>query len=202
MTIQNPITEAAETVPAKERKRAARRREIADNALKVLKKQGCGQTTLRDIATQSGLSLGLIHYYFDSREDLLIYCVQHYKETFVARMQAAMGAHPTSPQGLRRAFCEALVDAIEFNADRHVLWYDILSLAQFDSAFVPIVREIEDLMKAQLEPLLKDPSDMLLQAGMYARLDGVFRYLLQNRTQGIPMSRADMVSMFDAAIGA
>ena len=200
MSTQNLNSEHSAGLSVKERKRAARRREIADSALLILKKQGCGQTTLRDIAAQSGLSLGLIHYYFDSREDLLIYCVGHYKEAFVAKLQGTMNAHLASRQDLRRAVCEGLVDAIDSHDDMHVLWYEICSLAQFDSAFVPMVQEIEELMQAQLEPLLNTPDDPVQRAGLYARLDGVFRYLLQKKTQGIPMSRADMVSMFDAAI--
>ena len=40
----------------------------------------------------SGVSLGILHYYFEDKIDLISYCVRLYKETFIAMLDAAMAA--------------------------------------------------------------------------------------------------------------
>jgi hypothetical protein len=35
------------------------------------------------------MSLGMLHYYFEDRSDLIIYCVRIYKQDFVAGMIAS-----------------------------------------------------------------------------------------------------------------
>lgn len=137
----------------------------------------------------------MLHYYFESKEDLLIYCVRIYKEGFVdAIRKATEGAEAIS--GMHSAFCEVLVDTILSEADVHRLWYDIRTQAMFDETFVPIVSEIENMMQALLEVFASNQNDPVEVGGMYARIDGVFRFLLNKQLNGMPFDRADMLEMF------
>ena len=61
-------------------KRADKRRELAEHAISMFGNLGYARTTLRDIASQSGVSLGILHYYFEDKVDLISYCVKLYKE--------------------------------------------------------------------------------------------------------------------------
>jgi len=49
-----------------------RAQQIVDAAAKVMARKGYGGTTMKDIAAEAGIAPGLIHYYFDSKEDLLL----------------------------------------------------------------------------------------------------------------------------------
>ncbi|HXA29873.1 MAG TPA: TetR/AcrR family transcriptional regulator [Candidatus Angelobacter sp.] len=49
-----------------------RAQQIVDAAARVMGRQGYGGTTMKDIAAEAGITAGLIHYYFDSKEDLLL----------------------------------------------------------------------------------------------------------------------------------
>jgi AcrR family transcriptional regulator len=49
-----------------------RAQQIVDAAGRVMARQGYGGTTMKDIAAEAGIAPGLIHYYFDSKEDLLL----------------------------------------------------------------------------------------------------------------------------------
>ena len=49
-----------------------RAQQIVDAAGRVMARKGYGGTTMKDIAAEAGIAPGLIHYYFDSKEDLLL----------------------------------------------------------------------------------------------------------------------------------
>lgn len=68
-----PVTIALEhTAPAGEPDLATRRRaEILTGAIRVIARDGVVAAKLKDIARESGVSLGLIQHYFDTREKLV-----------------------------------------------------------------------------------------------------------------------------------
>ncbi len=50
---------------------AARRRELADAACRVIARNGLAATTLADVAAESGWSIGSIRYYFPDKDTLV-----------------------------------------------------------------------------------------------------------------------------------
>ena len=65
-----------------------RREQLAESALKTLGELGYARTSLRDIATNSPFSHGVLHYYFADKLDLIDYCVRYYKAKCVTRYDA------------------------------------------------------------------------------------------------------------------
>src|ERR1700716_2716345 len=47
-------------------------RHIIDAATTVMSRQGYASTSMKDIAREAGVAQGLIHYYFGSKEDLVL----------------------------------------------------------------------------------------------------------------------------------
>src|SRR2546427_9978101 len=45
---------------------------IVDAAYRALVKQGYHETSMKDIAAEAGVAPGLAHYYFETKEDLLV----------------------------------------------------------------------------------------------------------------------------------
>lgn len=192
-------------MPAKLKSRAARKtkkrdekkRLIALSAIDALKELGYANTGLRDIAANSDLSLGMLHYYFEDRADLIIYCVKVYKEDFVRNISDALEkAH--GRQEVIELFGEALVASIIDDGATHSLWYDIRAQAIFDDTFRPVVAEIEakliDIVRTAFEKAGHDePDDLGIH---YALLDGVFRYLVQNQITETPQPRRELVAVF------
>jgi len=133
MTDQKPMGKLAVRAATKGAKREAKKRELAESAIEALKRYGYANTTLRDIAAQSELSLGMLHYYFENKEQLLIYCVRLYKEAFAADIGARIAGAKTR-EILFQAFAEGLAASIVEDAETHRLWYDIRNQALFDKA--------------------------------------------------------------------
>ena len=50
---------------------------ILDAAFRSLAEDGYRETTMKEIAGRAGLATGLAHYYFDSKEDLLLAALEH-----------------------------------------------------------------------------------------------------------------------------
>jgi AcrR family transcriptional regulator len=67
-----------------ERKRDVTRRHLLDCALALFQKRGVDSTTMRDIASAAGLSLGAAYYHFPSKEALIF----AYYEDNQARLDA------------------------------------------------------------------------------------------------------------------
>lgn len=190
-TINKPANAKSQKVS----KRDAKRREIAESAVDALKVYGYARTTLRDIAAHSGMSLGSLHYYFEDKVDLMVYCVRQYKLQFVDVMRAAITEVEGQDQVLD-AFCAGLAKTIVEHAELHRLWYDIRNQAMFDPVFSPVVAEIEGWLIDLMSPLKTEGSDT---ESIYLRLDGAFRYVLQRNLAGETLAMSDIIDILNRA---
>ncbi|MEM1413581.1 MAG: TetR/AcrR family transcriptional regulator, partial [Myxococcota bacterium] len=104
----------------RDERREAKREELARSALVTLQDLGYARTSLRDVAEQSGNSVGLIHYYFDDKEDLIAHCVRLYKRDFIAAVDAVVetGKHPDHTA---EVFVDAVVETIRDQPSLHRL---------------------------------------------------------------------------------
>jgi len=50
---------------------------IIEAAYQALVKRGYHETSMKDIAAEAGLAPGLAHYYFETKEDLLVAAIEH-----------------------------------------------------------------------------------------------------------------------------
>ena len=165
-------------------KRTLKKTELAVNAIDVLKQLGYARTSLRDIAEHSGVSVGILHYYFEDKVDLISFCVQKYKEDFISEMDEILLAS-SGTEAVIEGFSFGLSETIRTEAETHRLWYDIRTQALFDENFHGVVAEIEYALILLVERLLERigiPKTDALQ--IYLTLDGAFRYCLQRALSG------------------
>jgi AcrR family transcriptional regulator len=159
----------------KSAKRNEKKRQIAESAINALQELGYANTSLRDIAAKSGMSLGILHYYFEDRSDLIIYCVKTYKRDFVDGIITALDG-ATDRSTVIDTLSGALAVSIVKDAKTHRLWYDILAFAR----------------SGHTEPPMIDIQ--------YALLDGVFRYLLQGQLKGTNDSDSAIKKVFASVL--
>lgn len=184
MATATKIVRLREEAVRRSDKRNGKKRELAEHTLKTLSQLGYARTSLRDIAEQSDASLGILHYYFDDKAQLISHCVQLYKDDFVARLDAVLTAQGPS-HTIVVQFVDGLVDAVERDGETHRLWYDIRSQALFDDSFTEVVAELERAMIDLCARILKR-IDLAGPAPLdvYLRFDGLFRYYLQRKLAG------------------
>ena len=68
-----------------------RRNEILEVTCQVVIERGFGATRIADVAAKLGVSTGLIHYHFDSKDQLLADAFQWAAEADLARLHAEVG---------------------------------------------------------------------------------------------------------------
>ncbi len=197
------VTKLSARVERKSNKRDDKKKQIAESALEALKVLGYANTSLRDIAENSGLSLGMLHYYFEDKSDLIIHCVSIYKKEFVAEMTAALEMAEGRDEVIAH-FAEALTVSIVDRESTHRLWYDIRNQAMFDVSFRPIVDELEgnliDIVALAMRGAGSPPTTSRYLT--YALLDGLFRLIMQDRiTEKEILTRDEVFKVFHDLLG-
>ena len=91
----------------KEVDHAARRRELADAACRVIARNGLAATTLADVAQESGWSIGSIRYYFPNKDELVASALWRVGERVDDRIRRRTGDGMTMSD-LRTAAAELL----------------------------------------------------------------------------------------------
>ncbi|HEY8711169.1 MAG TPA: TetR/AcrR family transcriptional regulator [Burkholderiaceae bacterium] len=173
-------------------KQSDKKLELARHALSSLAELGFARINLREIAARSGVSLGVIHYYFEDKNELLICCVGLYKDDFIQMLDERI-ASAQSAGTLVSQFAGALEQAVAEQSHVHRLWYDVRAQALFDASFGPVVGDLEHRMVGVVQRLLDrvralggrfDPGGPADATGAYVAIDGWFRYFLQQHIGG------------------
>lgn len=119
------------------RKREYKMRMIAVSAIAALRQLGYANTSMRDIAEMSDLSLGMLNYYFRDKTELIVFCVRIYKADFIEAVAGIADAADSLDEVID-ILSKGLSVAITDNGATHKLWYDIRTQAMFnqDSALM------------------------------------------------------------------
>lgn len=80
-----------------------RRAQIAEALIQVAGRRGLHAVGMRDVAAEAGVSLRLVQYYFETKEKLLFYGLQHLTDRFTARVGARLAAAARTRAPARRS---------------------------------------------------------------------------------------------------
>lgn len=98
-----------------------RRNEILEATCQVVIDRGFAATRVSDVANRLGVSTGLIHYHFDSKELLLAEALRYAAEQDIARLEQELEQAPTALAKLDAMFAFDLPEAGE---PSWTLWID------------------------------------------------------------------------------
>ena len=164
-------------------KHDARRRALADSALRTLGELGYAKSSLREIATNSEFTHGVVHYYFADKLDLIVYCVRQYKATCVQRYDGVI-ADSMGPEELVDAFVAKLCETLVDEAPMHRLWYDLRSQSMFEENLREAVQQIDKTLEHMIWRVVTRYAELVDQEVSvtshmaYAALDGIFQQAL------------------------
>ena len=175
-----------------------RRRQLADAALQTLASLGYARTSLRDIAQNSAFSVGVLHYYFRDKVELITYCVRRYKAQCVERYDAIV-ANAVDLEGLLRGAGDGLAATLEQDALLHRLWYDLRSQSLFEESFRPDVADIDASLERMIWRIVTAYAALsgietprCTSALVYAAFDGLFQQALLRHLAGDPSALDDL----------
>lgn len=166
-----------------------RRRELAESALVTLGELGYARTSLREIASNSEFSHGVLHYYFSDKLELIVFCVRHYKARCVHRYDEVVERATTADE-LLEGFVAKLAETIVEEAPMHRLWYDLRSQSMFEESLREAVTAIDRALEEMVWRVLTRYAELLCAPVAttpplaYGLLDGLFQQALLGYTAG------------------
>ncbi|MFB6550729.1 TetR/AcrR family transcriptional regulator [Streptomyces sp. NPDC056405] len=153
---------------------AERRTEIAEALVRVAGRRGLHAVGMRDVAAEAGVSLRLVQYYFETKEKLLLFGLEHLTGKFGERLTARVRAAGDGPGP--RAMVEALLmTALPTDEESRVFHhlytsYAVLAVTDRTLAAQPFIKD-PDAAEAALTDILRQAQGAdLLRPGVDARL--------------------------------
>ena len=104
-----------------------RRQEILAAAAQVITDRGLVETRIQDIAQSCGVSTGLILYYFESKDRLLVEALTHANDQFYLRLSRELRKNPSARAQLDRLIelsVPGLLPEFQF-LDEWALWVEV-----------------------------------------------------------------------------
>ena len=166
-----------------------RRRALAASALRTLGEMGYARASLREIANNSDYSHGVVHYYFEDKHDLIVYCVREEKARCVRRYDGVV-AQSTTPEQLAAGFADKLVETLSDDTAMHRLWYDVRTQSMFEDRLRDVATEIDGWLEDMVWRIVSRYAELsdsvpAMPAGvLYAIFDGLFQQALVSFTLG------------------
>jgi AcrR family transcriptional regulator len=129
-----------------------RRIEILDAAWAVVLERGLANTRVADVADALGVSTGLIHYHFSSKDDLLAATLRHAAEADILRLEKSVAASADPIARFDRVLREYLPSP---RGDQTwLLWIDTWSAGLRNTAMRDISEELDEAWVAVLEGVI------------------------------------------------
>ena len=161
----------------------ARRRAIAESATRTLGELGYARASLREIANNSDFSHGVVHYYFEDKHDLIVYCVRELKAICVRRYDGVITGSRTADE-LLAGFADELADTLKEEAAMHRLWYDVRTQSMFEARLREVATEIDGWLEEMIWRIVSRYAELagaepaLPGSVLYGILDGLFQQAL------------------------
>jgi AcrR family transcriptional regulator len=137
-----------------------RRRQIADALLRTAAARGLHATGMREVAAEADVSLRLVQYYFGTKEELMLFAMQHLAAQFAERGLARIRRTKPEdgPARPRDVIAAILAEALPADDERRTFTilnaaYFALSLTEPGLAIGPLVKNssaVTDVVAAQL----------------------------------------------------
>ena len=116
---------------------------ILEAARRTIAEKGFAGTTITQVAARAGVSRGLLHYYFESKEDMLAQVVRSNVETTVAMVEA-MFARAGDARQLAAALVGGLREVVEQHPDFFHVFFESWAIARQSER---VARELETLYR-------------------------------------------------------
>jgi AcrR family transcriptional regulator len=188
---------------ARQRPGRDRHQEILEAAVRVITERGLADTRISDIAERCGVSPGLILYYFDSKDRLLVEALTFANDRFYLRMSREIRRLP-------RAW-DRLVRLIELSTpgylpgeeplDEWALWVEIWVRALRDPEMAREREVLDKRWRAAIAEIIRggqesgefppgDADELALRIG--ALIDGLAIQVLMNDSEVTPRHMRDV----------
>ena len=171
-----------------------RRKQLVEAAIAVIHEMGFANATVARIARRAGLSSGLVHHYFEDKDDLLFTTMRH----LLAELRADAVARLAGAREPRQRLC-AIIDACfgeaQFEEQVFSAWLALYGNARHSERLRKIVilyhRRLKSSLVHELRRLVPEAEAPRLADGIGSMIDGLWlRYALTGKPEHPETPRA------------
>jgi AcrR family transcriptional regulator len=131
-----------------------RRTKIIDSATQVFARQGFASTRMDDVASEAGLSKGLLYWYFKSKEEIIIAIADLLFGVEFRRMQN-LSTEGKTAQACLEEFLEIFLDDLRGMLKIAPVIYEFYALAFRNAAVRRVMQEYLHRFVTTLEPIVQ-----------------------------------------------
>ena len=166
------MTVSASTNIRRTASRAARRQQLIDATMKCIARKGMGSTTLADVATEAGLSQGIVNLHFESKDNLLSETLRYLAEDYKAQFDKSLARSGPHPADQLRAAMELDFKPAICDRQKLALWFAFWGEVKSRPAYRQICAEsdqyYEDVIEQLCSAIIEDGGNATLSASTVA----------------------------------
>ena len=160
-----------------------RRQALIESAIESLKRHGHEGLSVRRIAAQAGVSIGLINHHFPNKNQLIAEAYRHFNTQLIDGLIDAVARAPTAPRARLKAFFKATFSPPNLDGDVLAVWVVFWGLYRHSKEIQAVHREtyggFVELVRGLLTELAKESgrkrfSPRMAAIGLTAMLDGLW----------------------------
>jgi AcrR family transcriptional regulator len=118
-------------------------------------RRGAAGATFDHVAQEAGVSRGLLHYYFGSKERLLVEVVRHDCDIRIARLAEQL-AGAGSPDEIVDVLVAALHDLLEHDPEAYALIFELFTASRHNDDLREAMAELYRLVRGQVAGVLRE----------------------------------------------
>lgn len=147
--------------------KARRRHQLIEATIDCIHRHGLSGTTLARVAELAGLSPGIVAFYFQSKDALLLATLSHIAEEFEDGWRSAAAQTEGGPGRRLHAMVEAIFDARRFDPRRVAVWNAFWGEARARADYMAVCGHRDGAYHRQVLGLCRE----LAREGGYRELD-------------------------------
>lgn len=143
-----------------------RRRTIAEAVYRVIETTGSEAVSLRDVAAEAGVSMGMVQHYFHTKDEMLLFALDHMGARVSARLTAKLAAlRAPTPRDVTRAMLAEMLPSTKESRQEAAVSIAFFNRAVTTPAYAAALREGYDrilgIVRKQLPPGREDQAATL-----------------------------------------
>ena len=165
-----------------------RRSQLIDATVKVISHYGLSNTTVAKVTQEAGLSIGIVTFYFNSKEKLLLGTLKALSDEFMDRIKSSVEANEETEDKMY-AIIDAHFEPGLCDIDKIAVWSAFCSESSARKEYMEICGEQDAWFRKTLDDLFSEfcqkykidrTNASVLSRGMEGLLDGLWQdYLYQ-----------------------
>jgi TetR/AcrR family transcriptional repressor of bet genes len=193
----------------------ARRLQLIEATIDSIAKFGFARTTLADVARQAKLSQGIVSFYFESKEELLIATLRHMVEAYEAFSAAAAKRAGQSPAARLEALVAADFDPAMASRKQVTVWYAFWGETRWRKEFLDLCTRWSATYQERTRALVQQVVDAggyegldaaVIARGLNAMIDGLWLNILLDtkacdRKEALRVCRGYLAQLFPREFG-